>query len=43
MHDVLRDARQNPPTCPHCGKPLMQKPENRRWKRRYQGKGLLGS
>lgn len=43
MHDVLRDARVNPPSCPHCGKPLMEERPAPRIKRRHHGKGLLGS
>lgn len=43
MHDVLRDARLNPPSCPHCGKPLMEERPPPRSKRRHHGKGLLGS
>ena len=43
MLDVLRDARLNPPSCPHCGKPLMEERPPPRTKRRHHGKGLLGS
>jgi len=43
MYDVLRDARQSPPSCPHCGKPLMPEPPPRRSRRRHHGKGLLGT
>ncbi len=43
MHDVLRDARLSPPTCPHCNKPLMAERPPPRSKRRHHGKGLLGS
>lgn len=43
MHDVLRDARVSPPACPHCGKPLMTNSPLPRARRRYRGKGLLGS
>ena len=45
MHDVLREARNAQPTCPHCGKSLMSAAPapRRRRKRRYRGKGLLGT
>ena len=43
MHDVLRDARLSAPTCPHCGKPLIEERPPPRTKRRHHGKGLLGS
>ena len=43
MHDVLRDARLSPPSCPHCGKPLVEERPPPRSKRRHYGKGLLGS
>ncbi|MGI9500897.1 MAG: ion transporter [Geminicoccaceae bacterium] len=45
MHDVLREARFQPPTCPHCSKPLMPEapPTQIRARRRHFGKGLLGS
>ncbi len=43
MHDVLREARQTPPTCPHCGEPLIEKRQPPRRRRRHRGKGLLGS
>lgn len=44
MHNVLREARIEPPSCPHCGKPLMQeKPVTTLRARRHSGKGLLGS
>ncbi len=45
MHAVLREARLEPPACPHCGKPLMpETPSPRiRPRRRHFGKGLLGS
>jgi len=41
--DVLRDARHEAPTCPHCEKPLLPKPASPRSRRRHHGKGLLGS
>ncbi|MGI9420539.1 MAG: ion transporter [Geminicoccaceae bacterium] len=41
--DVLRNARHEPPTCPHCAKPLLPKPALPRSRRRHHGKGLLGS
>lgn len=45
MHDVLREARNAQPTCPHCGKSLISTASapRRRRKRRYRGKGLLGT
>lgn len=44
MIDVLRDARITPPTCPHCGKPLMPAaPPVKKRRRHHHGKGLLGS
>ncbi len=43
MLEVLRDARLSPPTCPHCGKPLMEERPPPRTRRRHHGKGLLGS
>ena len=43
MHDVLRDARLSPPSCPHCGKPLIKERPPPRTRRRHHGKGLLGS
>jgi hypothetical protein len=43
MHGVLRDARISPPSCPHCGKPLMKERPPPRTRRRHHGKGLLGS
>jgi voltage-gated potassium channel len=43
MHDVLRDARVSPPSCPHCGKPLIAERPPPRTRRRHHGKGLLGS
>ena len=45
MHDVLRDARVSPPTCPHCQKPLLPDTHGPRVRvrRRHHGKGLLGS
>ncbi|MGI9434973.1 MAG: potassium channel family protein, partial [Geminicoccaceae bacterium] len=42
MHDVLRAARLNPPTCPHCDKPLASEPAPKPSRRRHSS-GLLGS
>ena len=45
MLDVLREARSGPPTCPHCGEPLITDvagPDPRP-ARRHFGKGLLRS
>ncbi|MGI9510870.1 MAG: potassium channel family protein, partial [Geminicoccaceae bacterium] len=43
-HGVLREARIAPPSCPHCGKSLVQQsPTPRTRRRRHFGKGLLGS
>ena len=45
MLTVLREARSEPPTCPHCGEPLMTgvSGPNPRPQRRHFGKGLLRS
>lgn len=44
MHNVLRDARIKPPSCPHCGKSLIvDDPEAGIRSRRHSGKGLLGA
>ncbi len=44
LHNVLREARIQPPSCPHCGKPLMEaSPVSTLRARRHSGKGLLGS
>ncbi len=43
MYEVLRDARLSAPTCPHCGKPLIEERPPPRSRRRHHGKGLLGS
>ncbi|MEM8949873.1 MAG: potassium channel family protein [Pseudomonadota bacterium] len=44
LHNVLREARIEPPSCPHCGKPLMKEvPISTLRARRHSGKGLLGS
>ena len=44
MHNVLREARIQPPSCPHCGKPLIEaSPVSTLRARRHSGKGLLGS
>jgi len=44
MHNVLREARIEPPSCPHCGKGLIKEtPVSTLRARRHSGKGLLGS
>ncbi len=43
MYDVLRDARLRAPSCPHCGKPLIEERPPPRTRRRHHGKGLLGA
>ncbi len=45
MLTVLRESRSDPPTCPHCGEPLMNDSggPNPRPRRRHFGKGVLKS
>ena len=45
MLNVLREARSAPPTCPHCGEPLVMEGSgpDPRPRRRHFGKGLLRS
>jgi voltage-gated potassium channel len=45
MLTVLREARSDPPTCPHCGEPLMTDAAapDPRPRRRHFGKGVLRS
>lgn len=41
MLNVLREARSDPPTCPHCGEPLYRDTSDPAPPRRHFGKGRL--